>query len=107
MTADTTAATDTLTAGRTAPSTSKPVAIHLAHRFVRHLPTGVDVYSWNPGFVLGTGLAPDASAIQRFAMKRVMPLMTLAHPSASRPGPVQDKRVSGSRQGEQFVPNDS
>jgi NAD(P)-dependent dehydrogenase (short-subunit alcohol dehydrogenase family) len=78
-----TAATDTLTAGRTAYSTSKLAVIYLVHELARHLPAGVDIYSWNPGFVPGTGLTRDASAVQRFAMKRVMPLMTLTPLSVS------------------------
>ncbi len=83
MTPGTTAATDTLTAGRTAYSTSKLAVIHLVHEFARRLPAGVDIYSWNPGFVPGTGLARDAGAVQRFAMKRIMPLMTLTPLSVS------------------------
>lgn len=83
MAPGTTTATDTLTAGRTAYSTSKLAVIHLVHEFARHLPAGVDIYSWNPGFVPGTGLARDASAVQRFAMKHVMPLMTLTPLSVS------------------------
>jgi NAD(P)-dependent dehydrogenase (short-subunit alcohol dehydrogenase family) len=83
MTPGTTATTDTLTAGRTAYSTSKLAVIHLVHEFARHLPAGVDIYSWNPSFVPGTGLARDASAVQRFAMKRIMPLLTLTPLSIS------------------------
>lgn len=72
-----TSATDTVVAGRTAYSTSKLAVIHLVHELSRRLPNGVDVYSWNPGFVPGTGLARDAGAGQRFAMAYVMPLLTL------------------------------
>jgi hypothetical protein len=35
------------------------------------------VFSFNPGFVPGTGLARDAGAISRFAVGRIMPLMTI------------------------------
>lgn len=83
MVPGTTAATDTLTAGRTAYSTSKLAVIHLVHEFARRLPAGVDIYAWNPGFVPGTGLARDASAVQRFAMKRILPLLTLTPLSVS------------------------
>ena len=74
---------DTLTAGRTAYSTSKLAVIHLVHELARRLPDGVDVYAWNPGFVPGTGLARDADAVQRFAMRHVMPLLTLTPLSVS------------------------
>lgn len=76
-------ATDTVTAGRTASATSELAVIHLVHEFSRQLPAGVDVYSWNPGFVPGTGLTRDANAVQRFAMKYVMPLMALTPWSVS------------------------
>lgn len=57
--------------------------IHLVHEFARHLPAGVGIYSWSPGFVPGTGLARDAGAVQRFAMKRIMPLLPLTPLSVS------------------------
>ena len=76
-------ATDTVAAGRTTYSTSKLAVIHLVHEFSRRLPAGVDIYSWNPGFVPGTGLARDANAGQRFAMRYVMPLMVLTPLSVS------------------------
>ena len=78
-----TSATDTVVAGRTAYSTSKLAVIHLVHELSRRLPDGVDIYSWNPGFVPGTGLAREASAGQRFAMAYVMPLLTLTPLSVS------------------------
>lgn len=78
-----TSATDTVAAGRTAYATSKLAVIHLVHELSRRLPVGVDIYSWNPGFVPGTGLARDASAVQRFAMAYVMPLLTLTPLSVS------------------------
>ncbi|WP_229373026.1 hypothetical protein [Umezawaea beigongshangensis] len=83
MTPATTASTDTLTAGRAAHSTSKLAVIHLVHELARRPPAGVDIFSWNPGFVPGTGLARDASAVQRFAVKRIMRLMTLTPLSVS------------------------
>ena len=78
-----TSATDTLTAGRTAYATSKLAVLHLVHELSRRLPDGVDVYSWNPGFVPGTSLTRDATAGQRFAMAYVMPLLTLTPLSVS------------------------
>lgn len=63
-------------AGRTAYSTSKLAVIYLVHALARRLPAGVEIYSFNPGFVPGTGLARDGGAISRFAFRRVMPAMT-------------------------------
>lgn len=71
------ASTDTVTAGRTAYSTSKLAVMHHVHALARNLPAGVSTYAWNPGFVPATGLARDASRIQQFAMRRVMPVLTL------------------------------
>ncbi|WP_216093393.1 SDR family NAD(P)-dependent oxidoreductase [Cellulosimicrobium cellulans] len=73
----TTPSTDTVTAGRTAYSTSKLAVIYLVHELARRLPAGVDAYSWNPGFVPATGLARDAGPLQRFAMRHMLPLLTL------------------------------
>lgn len=67
----------TTTAGRTAYSTSKLATIYLVHEYARRLPAGVDVVSYNPGFVPGTGLARNADRVSRFLMSRIMPLMTL------------------------------
>jgi NAD(P)-dependent dehydrogenase (short-subunit alcohol dehydrogenase family) len=67
---------DRAAAGRTAYSTSKLAVIYLVHALARRLPTGVEVFSFNPGFVPGTGLARDAGAISRFAFGRIMPALT-------------------------------
>lgn len=75
----------TVTAGRTAYSTSKLAAIHLIHEYARRLPPGVDVIGYNPGLVPGTALTRDAGALSRFAMRRVMPLLALT-PLATSPG---------------------
>jgi NAD(P)-dependent dehydrogenase (short-subunit alcohol dehydrogenase family) len=74
----------TITAGRTAYSTSKLAAIYLVHEYARRLPHGADVVSYNPAFVPGTDLARDASAAARFAMRRVLPLMALTPLATSR-----------------------
>lgn len=74
----------TASAGRTAYSTSKLAAIYHVHELARRLPEGVDVVSFNPGFVPGTGLARNADPVSRFLMGRVMPLMTLT-PMATTP----------------------
>ncbi|MFF4415332.1 SDR family NAD(P)-dependent oxidoreductase [Streptosporangium sp. NPDC001559] len=75
---------DTAAGGRTAYSTSKLAAIHLVHEYARRLPSGIDAVAYNPGFVPGTGLARDAGPVSRFAMRRVMPVMTLT-PFATSP----------------------
>lgn len=66
---------DSTTAGRTAYSTSKLGAIYLVHAWSRLMPPGVDIVSFNPGFVPGTELARNADRLSQFVMKRVMPLL--------------------------------
>lgn len=66
----------TTAAGRTAYSTSKLAAIYEVHAFSRRLPAGVDILAFNPGLIPGTGLARNAGPVTRFAMRRVMPLLT-------------------------------
>jgi NAD(P)-dependent dehydrogenase (short-subunit alcohol dehydrogenase family) len=73
----------TTAAGRTAYSTSKLAAIYHVHELARRL-DGVDVVSFNPGFVPGTGLARNADPVSRFMMGRIMPLMALT-PMATSP----------------------
>lgn len=68
---------DSAAAGRTAYSTSKLAVIYLVHAFARRLPAGIDIYSFNPGLVPGTGLVRDAGAVTRFMFRRLMPVMTL------------------------------
>nr|WP_211599497.1 SDR family NAD(P)-dependent oxidoreductase [Gordonia araii] len=68
---------ESVSAGRTAYSTSKLAAIYLVHEYARRLPEGVDIVGYNPGFVPGTGLARNAGALSRFAVRRILPLMTL------------------------------
>ncbi|TCP50754.1 short subunit dehydrogenase [Tamaricihabitans halophyticus] len=66
---------ETAAAGRTAYSTSKLAAIYLVHEYARRLPAGVDVIAYNPGFVPGTGLARNAGPLDRFLMRRVLPIL--------------------------------
>ncbi|MDL4773104.1 MULTISPECIES: SDR family NAD(P)-dependent oxidoreductase [Thermomonosporaceae] len=67
----------TVTAGRTAYSTSKLAAIHLVHEWARRLPDGVDIVSYNPGLVPGTGLVRSAGPIDRFLSRRVLPALSI------------------------------
>ncbi|WP_328907767.1 SDR family NAD(P)-dependent oxidoreductase [Streptomyces sp. NBC_00234] len=75
---------DTAAGGRTAYSTSKLAAIYLVHEYARRLPSGIDAIAYNPGFVPGTGLARNAGPVSRFAMRRIMPVMTLTPFATSR-----------------------
>lgn len=75
---------DTVVAGRTAYSTSKLAAIYLVHEYARRLPAGIDAVAYNPGFVPGTGLARNAGPVSRFAMRRILPVMTLTPFATSR-----------------------
>ncbi|MEU4485600.1 SDR family NAD(P)-dependent oxidoreductase [Streptomyces purpurascens] len=75
---------DTAAAGRTAYSTSKLAAIYLVHEYARRLPAGIDAVAHNPGFVPGTGLARNAGPVSRFAMRRILPVMTLTPFATSR-----------------------
>ncbi|MEU6721250.1 SDR family NAD(P)-dependent oxidoreductase [Nonomuraea sp. NPDC046802] len=74
----------TTTAGRTAYSTSKLAAIYLVHEHARRLPSWIDTVAYNPGFVPGTDLARDADAFSRFAMRRLLPVLTLTPFALSR-----------------------
>ncbi|GAB2959545.1 SDR family NAD(P)-dependent oxidoreductase [Saccharothrix stipae] len=73
---------DTGVAGRRAYATSKLGVIYLVHALRRRLPEGVDVYSYNPGLVPGTGLARDAGRVGRAVFGvvgtalRVLPTVT-------------------------------
>lgn len=75
---------ETTAAGRTAYSTSKLAVIYLVHEYARQLRHDIDVISYNPGFVPGTGLARNADAVSRFLMGRIMPLMALTPMATSQ-----------------------
>ncbi|GAA2166349.1 SDR family NAD(P)-dependent oxidoreductase [Actinomadura napierensis] len=67
----------TVAAGRTAYSTSKLAAIYLVHEWARRLPVGVDILSYNPGLVPGTGLARAAGPVDRFLNRWVLPALSV------------------------------
>ncbi|MFG3619084.1 SDR family NAD(P)-dependent oxidoreductase [Nocardia sp. NPDC047654] len=71
-------------AGRTAYSTSKLAAIYLVHEYARRLRAGIDAVGFNPGFVPGTDLARNAGPASRFAMRRILPLLTRTRFATSR-----------------------
>ncbi|MER5217778.1 hypothetical protein ABT063_46545 [Streptomyces sp. NPDC002838] len=54
------------------------------HEYARRMPVGIDAVAYNPGFVPGTGLARNAGPVSRFAMRRILPVMTLTPFATSR-----------------------
>lgn len=68
---------DTVAAGRTAYSTSKLAAVYLVHEWSRRLPDGVEIVSYNPSLVPGTGLTREASAFDRFVSRWVLPALAV------------------------------
>lgn len=64
-------------AGRRAYVTSKLGGIHLVHEWARRLPDGVEIVSYNPSLVVGTGLARETGGAFPFLMSRVIPLLTV------------------------------
>jgi NAD(P)-dependent dehydrogenase (short-subunit alcohol dehydrogenase family) len=93
---------ETAREGRTAYSTSKLAVIYLVHALARRLPTGVDVYSFNPGYVPGTGLVRDAGPAIRFLSRTLLHGLT-ATPLALSPaaaGRQLAKAAVGSRPGD-------
>lgn len=74
----------TVTAGRTAYSTSKLAVIYLTHELAWRLPAGTDVYTFDPGFVPDSGLVRDASPAVRFLARTL--LRGLIGTPLTRPG---------------------
>ena len=64
-------------AGRRAYVTSKLGGVHLVHEWARRLPEGIDIVSYNPSLVVGTGLARETGGAFPFLMRRVVPLLTV------------------------------
>jgi NAD(P)-dependent dehydrogenase (short-subunit alcohol dehydrogenase family) len=64
-------------AGRRAYCTSKLGGIHLVHEWARRLPEGIDIVSYNPSLVIGTGLSRDMGGSAPFLMKWVIPPLAL------------------------------
>lgn len=92
----------TARAGATAYSTSKLAVIYYVHVLARHLPAGLDVYSYNPGLVPGTGLIRDRDVVSRTAWKTVMPMMNATKwaDSPKRAGRLLAEASAGPRPGE-------
>jgi NAD(P)-dependent dehydrogenase (short-subunit alcohol dehydrogenase family) len=75
-TASTEPKADNARAGRTAYATSKLAVIYLVHELARRRPD-LEVFSFNPGLVPGTGLAREAGPVARFAFRFLMPALAL------------------------------
>ncbi|MGO2110878.1 MAG: SDR family NAD(P)-dependent oxidoreductase [Pseudoclavibacter sp.] len=77
-------------AGRRAYVTSKLGGLYLVHEWARRLPDGIDIVSYNPSLVVGTGLARETGGAFPFLMKRVIPLLTVT-PLVDTPVPAGRK----------------
>lgn len=64
-------------AGRRAYVTSKLGGVHLVHEWARRLPDGIDIVSYNPSLVVGTGLTRETGGAFPFLMSKVIPLLTV------------------------------
>ncbi|MFD3563828.1 SDR family NAD(P)-dependent oxidoreductase [Streptomyces sp. NPDC058686] len=67
----------TVAAGRTAYSTSKLAVVHLVHEWARRLPAGIDIVSYNPSLVGGTGLSRAAGPVDRFINRWIIPALSI------------------------------
>ncbi|NUT97195.1 MAG: SDR family NAD(P)-dependent oxidoreductase [Saccharothrix sp.] len=76
--------------GRRAYATSKLGVVYLVHALQRRLPAGVDAYTYNPGFVPGTGLFRDTDPVSRAVVAAMGQLLRLT-PAAT--GQVHAGRV--------------
>lgn len=77
-------------AGRRAYVTSKLGGVHLVHEWARRLPDGIDIVSYNPSLVVGTGLARETGGAFPFLMRRVIPLLAVT-PLVDTPVPAGRK----------------
>jgi NAD(P)-dependent dehydrogenase (short-subunit alcohol dehydrogenase family) len=82
--------------GQRAYATSKLAVIYLVHALARRVPEGVDVYTYNPGGVPGTGLAREASPALRAHRRNARPRLA-GHPvrHRRRPGRTAARRCGG------------
>ncbi|MEV0677430.1 SDR family NAD(P)-dependent oxidoreductase [Actinosynnema sp. NPDC050436] len=89
-------------AGREAYATSKLGVVYLVHALRRRLPRGVDVYSYNPGFVPGTGLIRDAGPVSRLLVATVGQLLraTPAGTGPAKAGRTLAEALTGPRPGD-------
>ncbi|OXM68089.1 short-chain dehydrogenase [Amycolatopsis vastitatis] len=95
----------TATDGRRAYSTGKLAVLYLVHALARRLPDGIDAYTFNPGYVPGTGLVRDAGPAVRFLSRTLLRALT-ATPlamSAASAGALLAEAAVGPRPGESGV----
>jgi NAD(P)-dependent dehydrogenase (short-subunit alcohol dehydrogenase family) len=87
--------------GQIAYSTSKLGVLYIVHALTRRLPAGIDVFTFNPSLVPGTGLARDYGALGRWAWDAIMPLLrfTPFAMSAERAGGLLADAAVGPRPG--------
>ena len=92
----------TLRAAGVAYSNSKIAAIYFAHALQRHVPDGIAVTVFEPGWMPGTGLSRDQNAFIRGLMKAVQKLPGTASPARSAPALAAlavDDKWAGARDG--------
>ncbi|WP_405639676.1 SDR family NAD(P)-dependent oxidoreductase [Streptomyces uncialis] len=77
-------------AGRRAYVTSKLGGVHLVHEWARRLPEGIEIVSYNPSLVVGTGLAREAGGAFPFLMSKIIPLLAVT-PLVDTPVPAGRK----------------
>lgn len=92
----------TVAEGRTAYSTSKLAVVYLVHALARRLPAGLDGYTFNPGYVPGTGLVRDAGPIVRFLSRTLLHGLTITPlaMSAGAAGDLLARAAVGPRPGD-------
>lgn len=73
------------TAGGVAYSDSKLAILYYAHELQRHLPTGVQVSVFEPGFMPGTGITRDMPAGVQRLMRAVQRIPGVSTPAKSGP----------------------
>ncbi len=91
----------TMREGGVAYSTSKLGVEYLVHAFSRRLPPGVDIYSYTPSLVPGTGLMRDNGRLARLTWGALLPALTLTPwaTSKKKAGKLLAEAVAGPRPG--------
>jgi len=87
--------------GGVAYSTSKLGVEYLVHAFARRLPAGVDIYSYTPSLVPGTGLVREHGRLSRLTWGALLPALTLTPwaTSKKKAGKLLAEAVAGPRPG--------
>lgn len=77
-------------AGRRAYVTSKLGGVYLVHEWARRLTDGIDIVSFNPSLVVGTGLARETGGAFPFLMSKIIPILAVT-PLVDTPVPAGKK----------------